>query len=222
MKVVLFGATGMVGQGVLMECQKDPEVTEILSVGRTPLATSHPKVKELLRQDLYDYTGLEPQLAAYDACFFCLGVSSAGMDEAKYTRITYDLTVAAAQAMVKANPGMTFIYVSGESTDSTEKGSTMWARVKGRTENAVLGLGFRHAYMFRPGFIEPLDGIRPKSNVYRVAYAALRPLTPIVKWAFRGKATTTRLVGRAMINAVKLGSEKKVLLTTDINELGAR
>src|SRR5579864_1453935 len=176
MKVILFGATGMVGQGVLRECLRDPRVEAVLAVGRSATGQSHPKLSELVQQDLFAYSANEARLKGYDACFFCLGVSSAGMSEADYRHITYDLTLAAAETLVRLNPAMTFIYVSGAGTDSSERGSSMWARVKGATENALLRLPFKAAYMFRPGVIRPLHGIRSKTPLYRAFYMAAAPL----------------------------------------------
>ena len=164
MKVILFGASGMVGQGVLRECLLDPDIATVLAIGRSPLGQQHEKLREIVRRDLFNYAPIEEQLRGYDACFFCLGVSSVGMTEADYRHLTYDLTIAAAQTLAKLNPNMTFIYISGASTDSTETGRTMWARVKGQTENALLRLPFKAAYMFRPGFIQPLHGIKSKTN----------------------------------------------------------
>ncbi|HET6212143.1 MAG TPA: NAD(P)H-binding protein, partial [Micromonosporaceae bacterium] len=158
MKVILFGATGMVGQGVLRECLLDPDVQEVLAIGRTPTGTHHPKLREIAHTDFLDFSTIENALAGYDACFFCLGVSSAGMSEDAYRRVTYDVTMAAARALAAANPSMTFVYVSGQGTDSSEHGRSMWARVKGETENALLAMPLR-AYMFRPGYIQPMHGI---------------------------------------------------------------
>ena len=217
MKVIVFGATGMIGQGVMMECVDSPDVESILAVGRAPSGVSHAKVRDLVRKDLFDYAGCEAELAGYDACFFCLGVSSAGMSEADYTRVTYELTMAAARALVKISPEMTFIYVSGASTDSTEKGSSMWARVKGRTENALLALGFRRAFMFRPGYIQPMRGIKSRTTSYRVLYAVMSPLYPVWKAVLPKIVTTTEKVGRAMLKVAKDGYEKRILEVVDIN-----
>ena len=159
MNVVLFGATGMVGQGVLRECLLDQKVQTVLSIGRSATGQAHPKLRELVRKDLLDFSPIEAQLIGFDACFFCLGVSSAGMTEEAYRRVTYDITMAAAQTLARLNPAMTFIYVSGAGTDSTERGRIMWTRVKGKTENALLRLPFKAAYMFRPAAIQPLHGI---------------------------------------------------------------
>jgi uncharacterized protein YbjT (DUF2867 family) len=174
MRVVIFGATGMVGQGVLRECLRDPAVTRVLAVGRRPTGVSHPKLTELVRHDMHDWSGADDALAGHDACFFTLGVSAAGMSEAEYTRTTYDLTLAAATTLARLDPGMTFIYVSGAGTDSTERGRMMWARVKGRTENALLRLPLRAAYIFRPGMIEAVGGVRPSNALYRRSYASSR------------------------------------------------
>jgi uncharacterized protein YbjT (DUF2867 family) len=159
MKVIIFGATGMVGQGVLRECLLDPDVRRVLSIGRSATGQRHEKLRELIRADLLDYSAIENELRRYDACFFCLGITSLGLSEEQYRRVTYDITMAAAKALAGLNPDMMFIYVTGVGTDSTEHGRTMWARVKGETENALLRLPFRAAYMFRPAAIQPLYGI---------------------------------------------------------------
>jgi len=216
MNVILFGATGMVGQGVLRECLLDSNVQQILSIVRTPSGQHHPKLRELAHTNFFDYSAIEPQLTGYDACFFSLGVSSAGMDEAKYTHLTYDLTLAAATTLARLNPNMTFLYISGAGTDSTERGRIMWARVKGKTENALLKLPFRAAYMFRPGFIQPLHGIRSKTKLYQAFYTALTPLLPLLKSAFPKSITTTEELGRAMLNVARNGYPKPILEVPDI------
>lgn len=218
MKVILFGASGMVGQGVLRECLRDPAVTEIVAVLRTPLGLGDPKLREVVHEDFTDFSAIEPVLSGADACFFCLGVSSAGMSEARYARITHDYTLAAAYALVTLNPSMTFVYVSGRGTDSTEQGRIMWARVKGRVENALLKLPFR-AYMFRPGIIQPLHGIRPKSAVYRAVYTLAAPLIGPIKWLWPGSIVTTEQVGRAMIRVAREGYPRLILETADIGAL---
>jgi uncharacterized protein YbjT (DUF2867 family) len=219
MKVILFGATGMVGQGVLRECLLDPGVQQVLSIVRTPTHEQHPKLRELVHADFFDYSIIEPDLTGYDACFFSLGVSSAGMDESKYKHLTYDLTLAAATTLAKLNPAMTFLYVSGAGTDSTERGRIMWARVKGKTENDLLKLPFRAAYMFRPGLIQPLHGIRSKTRVYQIFYNVLNPIFPLVKAAFPKSVTTTEQVGRAMLQIAGHGFPKPILESKDINSL---
>jgi hypothetical protein len=182
MNVILFGATGMVGQGVLRECLLDSSVQQVLSIVRAPSGQQHAKLRELVHTDFFNYSAIERQLTGYDACFFSLGVSSAGMDEAKYTDLTYDLTLAAAITLARLNPQMTFLYVSGSGTDSTERGRTMWARVKGKTENDLLKLPFRAAYMFRPGVIQPLHGIRSKTKLYQTFYTVLNPVLPLLRF----------------------------------------
>jgi uncharacterized protein YbjT (DUF2867 family) len=216
MNVILFGATGMVGQGVLRECLLDRDVHQVLSIVRTPSNQQHAKLRELVHTDFFDYSTIEPQLTGFDACFFSLGVSSAGMDEAKYKHLTYDLTLAAATTLARLNPQMTFIYVSGAGTDSTERGRIMWARVKGKTENDLLNLPFRAAYMFRPGFIQPLHGIRSKTKLYQFFYTALNPILPLLKSAFPKYITTTEELGRAMINVARNGCPKPILEVPDI------
>jgi uncharacterized protein YbjT (DUF2867 family) len=221
MKVLLFGATGMVGQGVLRECLLDPSVTSVATIGRSASGVTDPKVREIVHADLANYAAIEADLKGFDACFFCLGVSSAGMKEADYERITYGFTLAAAETLSRLNPGMTFIYVSGEGTDSSEKGRSMWARVKGKTENALLKLPFKAAYMFRPGFIQSVNGERSKTALYRTLYTISRPLLPLLLWAAPAHVATTEEVGRAMIAVVKRGADKKLLENRDIRALAA-
>jgi uncharacterized protein YbjT (DUF2867 family) len=219
MKVILFGATGMVGQGVLRECLREPRVTTVLAVGRSSSGKRHPKLKELVLPDMFEYQAVLPRLKGYDACFFCLGISSAGMSEADYRHVTYDLTLAAANELVKLNPGMTFVYVSGQGTDSSEKGRVMWARVKGATENALLALPFKAAYMFRPGIIRPLHGIRSKTALYQAFYTMFRPFLGLMAWLAPDSLTSTEQMGRAMINAVQDGAPQRHLENRDINRL---
>jgi uncharacterized protein YbjT (DUF2867 family) len=209
--VILFGASGMVGQGVLRECLLAPDVHRVLSIGRTVTGQQHPKLREIVRGDLYDYSDIEADLSGYDACFFCLGTSAAGKTEADYRRVTYDLTLAAATTLARLNPRMTFIYVSGSGTDSTEQGRVMWARVKGATENALLRLPFKAAYMFRPAGIQPMHGETSKTKLYRVAYAITRPLLPLLMRLFPNYVTTTEILGRAMLDAARNGSLSPIL-----------
>jgi uncharacterized protein YbjT (DUF2867 family) len=218
MNVVLFGATGMVGQGVLRECLLNPEVRSVLAIGRSETGQQHAKLRELVHRDFLDFSAIENELSGFDACFFCLGISSAGMKEADYRRITYDVTMAAARVLARLNPGMTFEYVSGMGTDSSERGRTMWARVKGETENALLRLPFKAAYMFRPGVIVPLHGIKSKTKLYRFFYAAAGPLLPLLL-AFPKYVTTTERIGRAMIQVARRPAAKPVLENSDINKL---
>jgi uncharacterized protein YbjT (DUF2867 family) len=217
MNVLLFGATGMIGQGVLREALLDPDVERVVAVGRSATDQQQPKLRDLVVRDVADLTSVESELAGFDACFFCLGVSSAGMSEERYTRVTFDLTLAVAATLARLNPQMTFVYVSGMGTDSTERGRVMWARVKGRTENALLRQPFKAAYMVRPGVIIPLHGIRSKTMWYRLLYAATRPLYPVVKAVAPNTVTTTEQMGRAMLALVRRGYATPILETKDIN-----
>jgi uncharacterized protein YbjT (DUF2867 family) len=219
MNVVLFGATGMIGQGVLRECLLDPDVKQILSIVRTPSGQHISKLRELVHADFLNYSPIEAELTGFDACFFCLGVTSAGMSEAQYTQITHDFALAAATTLAKLNPSMTFVYVSGSGTDSTERGRSMWARVKGKTENDILKLPFKAAYMFRPGFIQPLHGIVSKTKLYRVFYTVLTPILPVVRSLFPRQILTTEQVGRAMLLVAKHGFLQPVLESVDITSL---
>ncbi|HEY1772007.1 MAG TPA: epimerase [Gammaproteobacteria bacterium] len=219
MKVILFGATGMVGQGVLRECLREPQIEGVLAVGRAGTGKHDPKLKELVLPDLFQYQSVKSQLAGYDACFFCLGISSAGMSEADYRHITYDLTLAAANELVKLNPKMTFVYVSGQGTDSSEKGRVMWARVKGATENALLALPFKAAFMFRPGIIRPLHGIRSKTALYQSFYTAFKPLLGLMARFSPNSLTSTEQMGKAMIHAARDGAPLQHLENKDINRL---
>jgi uncharacterized protein YbjT (DUF2867 family) len=218
MRVILFGGSGMVGQGVLRECLLDAEVESVLAIGRSPTGLKHEKLRDLLRSDLLDLSGIEPELTRYDACFFCLGISSFGMTEEQYRRITFDVTLAVAQILAKLNPETTFIYVSGSGTDSTESSRTMWARVKGRTENALLQLPF-HGYMFRPAVIVPLHGIKSKTKSYRLLYSFMSPVLQWLYTHFPKYVTTTEQLGRAMIKVAREGAPKRVLESIDINQL---
>ena len=220
MNVIVFGATGMVGQGVLRECLADEEVTRVLAVGRNECGVEDPKLNELLRNDLFGYADVEEQLSGYDACFFCLGVSAAGMGEEEYARITYELTLAAAETLTRVNPDMTFIYVSGAGTDSSESGRAMWARVKGKTENELLKLPFASAYMFRPAFIQPMHGIKSRTKLYRLLYAIAAPLFPLLNALFPKYVTTTEQVGRAMLAVAKRGHPDTIVENEAIRELG--
>ncbi|MFD5700934.1 Rossmann-fold NAD(P)-binding domain-containing protein [Streptomyces lasiicapitis] len=223
MKVIVFGATGMVGQGVLRECLRDPAVTDVLVVGRTRIDAEHPKLKQLVHRDLAELMArddTQEQMSGYDACFFNLGVSSFRMTEDDYRRVTYDLTLTVARALSAWNPGLTFVYVSGRGTDSTEKGRVMWARVKGRTENDLLALPM-NTYLFRPGYIQPLHGIRSKTRLYRALYVVAVPLFPLIRRLAPEQVTTTEQLGRAMINVATDGAPVSHLETKDINKAAA-
>jgi uncharacterized protein YbjT (DUF2867 family) len=219
MKVILFGATGMVGQGCLRECLLDPGVESVLTVGRSPTGQRHAKLREIVHDNFLDYSAIESQLAGFDACFFCLGVSSVGMDEERYRHLTYDITMAAAKTLAKLNPGMVFTYVTGRGTDSTEQGRLMWARVKGKTENDLLKLPFKAAYMFRPAGIQPLHGVRSKTGWVQAIYVVTAPLLSLLNRTSPNYMTTTEQVGRAMIKVARDGFPKPVLESEDINRV---
>ena len=219
MNVLLFGATGMVGQGVLRESLLDPDVQLVQIVGRTAAGVQHPKLREIMHRDLRNYVSIEKGLSGFDACFFCLGVSSSGVKEEEYEAVTYGITLAAAETLCRLNPQMTFIYVSGAGTDSSERGRTMWARVKGRTENALLRLPFAAAYMFRPGLIQPLHGVKSGTAIYRIFYSLFKPLLPLLRVAFPNQVLTTEDIGQAMLIAAKHGNPKRILETKDIRAL---
>ena len=217
MNILIFGASGMVGQGVLRECLRDSDVTSVVTIGRAPLGQSDPRLRDIVLPDLFAIETLGAQLDGFDACFFCLGVSSFGKNEADYTRITHDLTLAIAAPLAARNSGMTFVYVSGAGTDGSEQGRFMWARVKGRTENALARLPFRAVYLFRPGFIQPLHGIVSRTGWYRAIYAASGPLAALAKRLSPASVTTTEAMGRAMLAVARRGYSQPVLGNADIN-----
>jgi len=221
MNILIFGATGMVGQGVLRECLLDPDVQLVATVGRSASGVQDAKLRDIVHADLWDYAAIENQLAGFDACFFCLGVSVSGLTEEAYARITYGITIAAAETLCRLNPRITFIYVSGASTDSSEKGRMMWARVKGRTENALLRMPFAAAYMFRPGFIEPAHGEISRTKLYRVSYMLTKPLLPLIRRLFANQILTTEQIGRAMLNLVDHPYSKHILEIKDIRAVAA-
>ena len=205
----------MVGEGVLHECLFSPEVESVLVINRRPCNTVHPKLKEIIHQDFFDFSEIKDELTGFNACFFCLGVSSVGMKEDKYHSLTYNLTMALANILVKQNTDMVFCYVSGTGTDSTEKGRVMWARVKGKTENHLMQLPFRKAYMFRPGYIQPTKGLK---NVYKI-YKVIAPLYPLWILIFPKFVCTLADIGQAMINAAFKDYEKQILEAEDIVKL---
>jgi len=219
MRVIIFGATGMVGQSVLRECLLDEGVKGVLSIGRSKTGQQHDKLREIVHRDLTDYASIADELAGYDACFFCLGVSSSGMTAEDYRRVTHDTAVAAGRALVAASPSMTFVFVSGAGTDAKSK--TMWARVKGEAENAILAMPFTGKYAFRPGLIRPMHGITSRTRSYRVLYAVIRPIVPLLDALFPSYVTTTERVGRAMLNVARKGFSKPILENADINAAAA-
>ncbi len=217
-RAIIFGATGMVGEGVLHECLLRPDVESILVLGRRACGVQHGKIREIVHRDFLDFSSIENELKGYNACFFCLGVSSVGKKEDEYRRVTYDLTLHAAQTLVKLNPGMTFCYISGMGTDSTEKGRLMWARVKGKTENDLMKLPFKGAYMFRPGFIKPIKGLKNTLAFAKI----LAPLYPVFKFLYSKGVVTLEHVGHSMINVTLTGYDKSILECEDIMRLGKR
>lgn len=218
-KVIITGATGMVGKGVLLECLDHSSIESVLAIGRTPVGMKHPKLSELIHTDFTNFSGIENLITGYDACFFCLGVSAGGMKEDAYKRVTYDFTLSLAKALVKINPAMTFNYVTGQGTDSSEKGRSMWARVKGKTENDLLNLGFNQAYMFRPGAIIPLRGIKSKTKSYQFMYSYFMWLIKLIKAIAPNSVVNTTQIGLAMINSMLKGYDKQVLRPEDILKL---
>ncbi len=219
MKVIIYGATGMIGQGAVRACLNDPQVEAVLAVGRTASGVVHPKFKELLMRDLADYRNSDAMLAGYDACFFCLGMTVAGKTEEEYRRVTYGFTMAAAETLLRLNPQMTFVYVSAEGADSSEKGPLMWARVRGELENALLRMPFGGVYVLRPAFIQPMDGEQSKTKAYRLMYNSMKLILPLVKKLFPAYSTDTRALGRAMIALAQHGDGVKILKSVDINRV---
>jgi len=217
LRVIVTGVTGMVGEGVMHECLLHPDVDQVLVVNRRPSGTSHEKLKEIVLDDFYDWTAIETELEGYNACFFCLGVSSIGKTEEEYRRVTYDLTMHAGTLLSRLNPDMIFTYVTGSGTDSTEKGRSMWARVKGKTENDLLRLPFQAAYMFRPGYIHPTKGLR---NAHKY-YTFMKWLYPLLRTVLPRHVITLRQLGLAMIGAATVGYDRKVLDSPDIVRLAA-
>ncbi len=217
-KAVLFGATGMVGEGVLHECLKHTDVESVLVVNRKPCGVRHEKLSEIIHTNFHNFSDIEHRLSGYNAGFFCMGVSSIRMKEDAYRHVTFDLTIHVADTLLRQNPDMTFCYVSGSGTDSSENGRVMWARVKGKTENDLMKMSFKSAYMFRPGYIQPTKGLKNAYKIYRV----LAPFYPLWKILFPKYVCTLEEIGLAMINVVKEDTEKKILENKDIREIAGR
>jgi uncharacterized protein YbjT (DUF2867 family) len=209
MRIVIFGRSGMVGQGALQECLRDPEVEQVVSVVRAPTATMHQKLREIVHRDFLDFSPLEKELTGLNACLYCLGVSSTATKEEDYARITYEFTIVAAKALLKMNPAMSLVFVSGSGADSTERGSTMWARVKGKTENALLAMPFSAVYVFRPAMIQPLDGISSKTTSYRVIYSLTAPFLSTARYLWPNYVSTTEELGKSLLAAAKHGIKRK-------------
>jgi uncharacterized protein YbjT (DUF2867 family) len=218
-KVLLFGATGMVGQGVLRECLLDPGVTSIISIVRNPSGKQDAKLRELVLANFYDLSPIASELTGIDGCYYCIGVTSTGMKEPEYRRISYDMTMVAAELLVQQNPAMTFIYVSALGSDPTEKGRVMWARVRGALENALLRLPFRQLFIFRIAIVVPLHGIKSRTTAYRWGYTLLTPVMPLLRRMLSKYATTTEQIGKAMLALTRSGYSKHILESPDINSL---
>jgi uncharacterized protein YbjT (DUF2867 family) len=216
-KVIITGSTGMVGKGLLLECLNNEKVESVLIINRKPVGIVHNKLIEVLHQDMYDLSAIQDQLSDYDVCYFCLGVSAVGLSEQEYKKITYDLTLSFAQTVLVTSPNITFCYISGAGTDSTEKGNTMWARVKGKTENDLLSLGFKKAYMFRPGYIQPMNGIKSKTAAYNFIYTITSPIYFLLK-KLPKYVTSTNQISTAMINIATIKPDFSVLESKDINQ----
>lgn len=217
-KVIITGAGGMVGQGVLLECLDSPKISKVLVINRSTLNINHPKLMEVLIPDFFKLDSVRQNLNGYDACFFCLGTSSFGKSEASYKRITYDLTLNFARLFLSQNSNSVFCYVSGAGTDSTEHGRTMWARIKGKTENELLKMSFKAAFMFRPGYIQPLRGVKTKTKLYATIYALFGLIYLVLKH-FPSLATNSINIGKTMINTLVKNPEIRILNNKDINEL---
>jgi len=220
MNVVMFGATGMLGQGVLRECLLAADVEQVVTIGRNSSGVQHPKLRDIIHKDLWNYSTIEPQLRGFQACFFCLGVTSAGMNEADYAQITHGIAAAAAEVLCRNNPGMTFVFVSGAGADSSERGRLMWARVKGKAENAILRTTCE-SYVFRPGVVLPAHGERSRTAAYRVLYSMTSPLLPLLKRVWPRHILTTEEFGRAMLTVARQGASKRVLESSDISGIAA-
>jgi uncharacterized protein YbjT (DUF2867 family) len=219
MRVVIFGTSGMVGQGALRECLRDPEVQQVVSVVRAPTGTTHEKLREIVHKDFLDFTPIENELIGLNACLYCLGVTSTGTKEEDYTRITYEFTVAAARTLLKLNPGISLVFVSATGADSTERGSTMWARVKGKTENTLLAMPFGSVYVFRPAMIQPLEGIKSKTASYRILYGLIAPFSSAARHFWPNYISTTQELGKALLVAAKRGTEKRIVEAGQIRTL---
>ncbi|WP_419872813.1 NAD-dependent epimerase/dehydratase family protein [Candidatus Pristimantibacillus sp. PTI5] len=219
MKFIIFGATGMVGQSALRECLLDDKVQEIVAIGRKHPGQQHEKLKSIIIENVADLHSIEQEITGFDACLFCLGVSSRGMKEEEYKRITYGITLSVAETLVRLNPQITFIYVSGSGTDSTERGRAMWARVKGKTENELLQFPFKAAYMFRPGLILPLHGVRSKTKLYQFLYNVLKPFYPSLSKS--NSIVTSEQLGKAMVQVVSTGYFSPIIESTEIKKIGS-
>ena len=219
LKVIIFGATGMVGQGALLEACKTPDLSEILCITRNKIQKTNPKIKNIVLKNLFDLNSIQDQLKGYDACFFCLGTSSLGKSEKQYKHISYDLTLKNAEILKAKNPNMTFIYVSAAGADSSEKGKVMWARVRGKIENKLFSLGFKSVHSMRPSYIQPFDGIKSRTTLYRILYNLVGFAFPLFQRITPNSVTSTRSIGKAMIYLARTHQGPKILGPKEINEL---
>ena len=220
-KAIITGSTGMIGKSMLLECLESPDVTSVLVINRQPVGLQHAKLTEIIHKDFFDLSPLKKHLTGFNTCYFCLGISAAGLSEDKYHQITYELTMNFAKTVLSLNPGIVFCYISAAGADSSEKGRIMWARVKGKTENALLAMPFKKAYMFRPGFIQPMKGVRSRTRLYNAIYAVLKYLYPLLKGLPQYVTSSDRL-GQAMLKAVLKGYDQPILESKDINLLAAK
>ncbi len=218
-KVIIIGVSGMVGKAVLLECLGHKDITHVLAIVRSESGIKHPKFKEVVHQDFSEFSSISNELLGFDACFFCMGVSAVGMSKAEYEKITYNYTIALAKELYNLNPEMTFNYVSGKGTDSSENGRVHWARIKGKTENTILNMGFKQAFMFRPGAIIPLKGIKSKTRFYQFMYDYFTWAIIISKIFSPNSVINTTQMGISMINSISLGYDKKILNPPDIIRL---
>lgn len=218
MKVIITGATGMVGKGVLLECLDSPKVEKVLSISRRSLGIQHPKLQELLHADFSEFNSVKEELLGYDACFHCMGVSAAGMSEEKYRNLTYNYTMALAKMVLEMNPQICFTYVSGQGTESTEKGRSMWARVKGKTENDLLKVGFKAAFMYRPGAIIPERGIKSSTKMYQFIYDYFMWLIKLVRVIAPKSVVTSTQIGQSMLHVAEKGYNRTIVDPKDILE----
>ena len=217
-KAIIFGSSGMIGKGLLRECLRNPKIESILAINRQPSNLRYTILKEIIHENFFDISALKDDLKGYNTCFFCLGVSAAGLSENEYHKITYDLTIYIAETLLKLNKEMTFCYISAAGADSSEKGRIMWARVKGKTENALLRMPFTKAYMFRPSYIQPMVGIKSKTKLYNNLYSITKPFYFFLR-RFKSFVTNSEYLASAMINAVAKGYEKNILKSSDINKI---
>ena len=217
-KAIIFGSSGMIGKGLLRECLRNPKIESILAINRQPSNLRYTILKEIIHENFFDISALTEDLKGYNTCFFCLGVSAMGLSENDYNKITYDLTIYIAETLLKINKEMTFCYISAAGADSSEKGRIMWARVKGKTENALLKMPFTKAYMFRPGYIQPMIGIKSKTKLYNKLYSITKPFYFILR-RFKSFVTNSEALSSSMINAVAKGYEKNILKSSDINKI---